>query len=344
MRRAMLAVLLCPCAAFAAERLTPVEPPALPAAAMPPQASASLPEATVQLDAKVSLEAHHAVPFQSGAPADAALPRAAATIEPKAAATAAAPSPFARMEKVVQLIKDVFSQAKPVLKPNSSVAEAKYGEFLDQQPGYWKAVSGPFAEERIKFGALEKIERKQYLRDEGDKIVEKLKERHGATELGYHYNLHGGQGIDYVRSGYIFAKRGDIGELNRIGGRPKDEVFFFRSSKYSLLDVLDASHPDIMFFPSRMGHVLIIFKKDAPELAAALESGAITGEHEIAMAFDTAKLKGVPYSTFIMPPVEVFKDLKKKLGLKKSLTRDEETLAVMRFIEAAGLDPEKYIP
>jgi hypothetical protein len=54
-------------------------------------------------------------------------------------------------------------------------------------------------------------------------------------------------------------------------------------------------------------------------------------------------MRGVPYSTFLAPPLEVFVRTPKKVGLKK-LSRDEETLATARFLEAAATAGGAYVP
>jgi hypothetical protein len=54
-------------------------------------------------------------------------------------------------------------------------------------------------------------------------------------------------------------------------------------------------------------------------------------------------MRGVPYSTFLAPPLEVFSGTAKKIGLRR-LSRDEETLATVRYLEAALTEGGAYVP
>ncbi len=52
---------------------------------------------------------------------------------------------------------------------------------------------------------------------------------------------------------------------------------------------------------------------------------------------------GVPYSAYLAPPVEVFSKTAKRVGMGK-LSWDEETLATVRYLEAAALEGAHYVP
>jgi hypothetical protein len=91
-----------------------------------------------------------------------------------------------------------------------------------------------------------------------------------------------------------------------------------------------------------MGSVLILFRRDSPALAKALQSGAAGHPTAISLDFDEASLAGISYSDFLVPPLDVFNGVAKKVGQRR-LSRDEETLAVLRYIEAAALDPESRV-
>jgi hypothetical protein len=91
-----------------------------------------------------------------------------------------------------------------------------------------------------------------------------------------------------------------------------------------------------------MGHALSVFAVDAPELETARADGRIANAGSISMDFHKG-MRGVPYSAFLAPPVEVFIGTAKKVGLKK-LSRDEETLATARFLEAAATAGGAYVP
>ena len=54
-------------------------------------------------------------------------------------------------------------------------------------------------------------------------------------------------------------------------------------------------------------------------------------------------MRGVPYSAYLAPPVEVFVGTAKKIGLKK-LSRDEETLVTLRYLEEVIRAGGPFIP
>src|SRR5581483_5545130 len=116
----------------------------------------------------------------------------------------------------------------------------------------------------------------------------------------------------------------------------------FQTAGHQPYDALDASNGEIMFLPSRMGSVLSVFALDAPELKAAMADGRISNFGSISMDFHKG-MRGVPYSAFLAPPVQVFVGTAKKLGLRR-LSRDEETLATVRFLEAALTSGGAYVP
>ena len=187
---------------------------------------------------------------------------------------------------------------------------------------------------------LSKTAFKEYVQNEAAAAFERVKAARGVANIGLHYNLHGGQRKDYVGQG-IRASQGDIA-LRYGGGDNNQKVYFFQTRDHHPYLALDASNGEILFFPSRMGHVLNFFDVDAPEILAAKAAGRITNHSSIYMAFHG--MRGVPYSAYLAPPIEVFNgSAKKALGLGR-LTRDEETLATVRYIEAALLSGGPYIP
>jgi hypothetical protein len=160
------------------------------------------------------------------------------------------------------------------------------------------------------------------------------------TNLGFHYNLHGGARDGYVGRG-INATMGDIALNYTIHGDRNYKVYFFQSEKFRLYDILNESNPAQLVFSSRMGSALNVFNLNAPELEAARADGRIKNYGNISMDFHG--MRGVPYSTYLAPPMEVFSGTAKKIGLKK-LSRDEETLATVRYLEAALTAGGAYIP
>lgn len=112
----------------------------------------------------------------------------------------------------------------------------------------------------------------------------------------------------YVRkeSAAAFARVRAARGIGDIGFQFGDRASrFFQTPEHSPYDALDAGDGNIPFLTSRRGSALSVFAVDRPEHAA-----------------------------FLAPPVRVFDATAKKLGLRR-LSRDEETLATVRFLEAA---------
>lgn len=246
-----------------------------------------------------------------GKPSAAANPAKAS--EPAAPAAAEAPRPW------WTAVKEFFS---PTPAPDAA----------------WDAVAAALGPELERLAALSKEERPRYLREVGDEIVARLKARHKTEEIGFHYNLHGGRPEQYVEAGGIRATMGDIALQYSMHGDRSYKVYFFRSSQHSLYELLSERHPNLV--SSRMGDVLMLFKVDG-FIKRSLESGVARNLGAISVDFDETKLPrmiGVPKEDFLGAPLSVFSGTAKRLGRK--LSRDEETLAVMRYIEAAlGSDP-----
>lgn len=214
-------------------------------------------------------------------------------------------------------------------------------EFFSPSPkpdAAWDAVVSSLGPELEKVRAMSKTERPEYLRAVGNAIVERLKARHKTSEIGFHYNLHGGRPEQYVEAGGIRATMGDIALQYSMHGDRSYKVYFFRSSHHGLYELLSERHPNLV--SSRMGDVLMLFKVDG-FIKHALETGVARNSGAISVDFDETKLPkmiGVPTSDFLGAPMVVFGDAAKRMG--RRLSRDEETLAVMRYIEAAlGSDP-----
>lgn len=146
---------------------------------------------------------------------------------------------------------------------------------------------------------------------------------------------------DYVGAG-IRASKGDIALRYSMNADANDKVYYFQTAQHDPYAALDAGNGEILFLPSRMGSTLSVFALDAPELTAAMADGRITRVGAISMDFHKG-MRGVPYSAFLAPPLTVFTGVAKKVGLKR-LTRDEETLATVRYLEAALTAGGAYVP
>lgn len=248
--------------------------------------------------------------------APAALPAPAAALSPATAPAAAdsgettGPDFSRRIRRFLNRLADPFGRAPPAeAAPSEPWAAAARDEIA-----------------RLRAEKKSKEEVRGYVRAQADEAVARIKAERGVANLGFHYNLHGGTPESYAEHG-IRASRGDIArrDLN-------EKVYFFQSARHPLFDVLDASDPKQLFFASRMGWTLVVFDLDAPELKAARADGRITNFGAISMDFHG--MSGVPPSAFLAPPLRVFTDVDRQIGLGR-LTRDEETLATVRYLEAA---------
>jgi hypothetical protein len=208
----------------------------------------------------------------------------------------------------------------------------------------WPEIQNSLQSEISNLRKLSKEDRAKYLEKEGEIILSKLKKKHHAEEIGFHYNLHGGNIEDYVDEGGIFISRGDI-QLQYGHGDPNYKIYMFRSSNVSLYKVLSEGNPQVMFGNGgRMGNVITIFPLDSPYFKKAIEEKGVLRSGSISFDFDEnwvakqemGKYKnpfvGIPATEFITPPATVFTETKKKVGMG-TLSRDDETLANMRYLE-----------
>ncbi|MDP3543501.1 MAG: hypothetical protein Q8T11_13610 [Elusimicrobiota bacterium] len=273
---------------------------------------------------------------------------AAATPDAPEGSPGAAASPVEQNQpsfktKILGMLKSManpFGGKKAEEAPPASEAERLDREFA--KIDLWGQVApGVRAEiEAARASKLSKAAFKDHVTKEADAAVERIKKARGVANIGFHFNLHGGRREDYVGTG-IRATMGDIAARYDMNADRNQKVYFFQSAQHGGYVPLDASNGEILFFPTRMGYALNLFDLDAPALAAARADGRIKNFGAISMDFHG--MRGVPYSAYLAPPVEVFIGTAKKIGLKK-LTRDEETLATIRFLEAAALAGGAYIP
>ena len=337
----------------------PVSAPAATLSASPGIASAPMPLAAAALTAPAPLPA--AAPAMAAAPARTAASFAPAAAVPSAApalgfspaasvpterseetaaetASAVAPAPAGRIRRFLAAIVNPFGGGK------AEAAPATEAERLDRAfaaKDVWSQIA-PAARseiERLRGEKKTKAEVKEYVRAEADAAVARILAARRMTNLGLHYNLHGGAREGYLNG--INATMGDIALNYTIHGDRNYKVYFFQTEKYRLYDILNESNPAQLVFPSRMGNNLSVFDLNAPPLVAARSDGRIKNFGQISMDFHG--MKGVPYSAFLAPPLEVFHGTAKRIGMKK-LTRDEETLATVRYLEAALLAGGAYVP
>jgi hypothetical protein len=213
---------------------------------------------------------------------------------------------------------------------------------LSGQVDLWPDLRPSVQSEIEQIRLMDKSARQKYLERVGDEVVGKLKQKYGNEEFGFHFNLHGGVLDEYVDRGGIMISRGDIA-LNYGGGDPNYKVYFFRSSNVSLYGLLSEGNPQL-YGGGRMGHVIMVFPYDSDYIRKGMKEKGILRPSSISLDFDENWVRnqeiskhtgtgiGIPATEFLAPPAEVFIGLRKKVGMG-GLSRDEETLATMRYLE-----------
>ncbi|HEX4047095.1 MAG TPA: hypothetical protein VH309_04650, partial [Elusimicrobiota bacterium] len=259
---------------------------------------------------------------------------------PEAAARPSS-SPSSRIGAVLRRLANPFGtrSAEPVRAPSEAARLDREFSKLD----LWSSV-GPAAKseiEGLRARKLAKAQTRAYVRREVNAAFARVMAARGTGNLGFHFNLHGGAREGYVGAG-IRASKGDIALRYSTNGDFNDKVYFFQTSAHDAYTALDASNGELLFFPSRMGYALSVFAVDAPELRAARADGRIDNLGSISMDFHKG-MRGVPYSAFLAPPSEVFVRTARKVGLKR-LSRDEETLATARYLEAVLRAGGAFVP
>ncbi len=231
--------------------------------------------------------------------------------------------------------------------PKARPAPANEAERLDREfmkLDLW-GQAAPRARAEIAAARAQRLSKaafKEYVQAETAAAFERIKAARGTSNIGFHYNLHGGQRDGYVGRG-LKAGVPDDGSRDVIHWQARPEqVYFFQTSHDGAYNAMDAHNPAMNPWPSRMGHVLNVFALDAPAIEDAKADGRIRNHTTNSMDFHG--MWGIPYSAYLAPPVHVFDgSAKKALGLGR-LTRDEENLATVRYLEAALLAGGDYVP
>ncbi|MDD5303689.1 MAG: hypothetical protein PHS14_11345 [Elusimicrobia bacterium] len=272
----------------------------------------------------------------------AATPDAPEANPEKAAAPAGKTQPSFKT-KILGMLKslaDPFGGKKAEEAPPASEAERLDREF--SKLDLWGRVA-PAVRAEIEKARAEKVSKdafQEYVRREADASIERIKAARGVANIGFHYNLHGGRREEYVGVG-IRATMGDIALRYTMNGDTNHKVYFFQSAEHGGFAPLDARHGESLFIKMRMGYALNLFDLDAPALRDARADGRIKNPGSISMDFHG--MKGVPYEAYLAPPVEIFRNTAKRVGMSK-LTWDEETLATIRYLEAAALAGGPFVP
>jgi hypothetical protein len=273
------------------------------------------------------------------------LSAASAPEAPKTAQAAAAPADQSQPSFKAKILGMLKSMANPFGTKEAEAPAANEAERLDRefaQIDLWGRVA-PAARaeiEGLRARKLAKDELKAYVRAEADAAIERIKAARGVTNIGFHYNLHGGRREEYVGVG-IRATMGDIALRYTMNGDTNHKVYFFQSAEHGGFTPLDSAHGESVFIKLRMGYVMNLFDLDAPALKEARADGRIKNFGAISMDFHG--MNGVPYEAYLAPPVEIFRNTAKRVGLRK-LSWDEETLATVRYLEAAATEGGAHVP
>lgn len=159
------------------------------------------------------------------------------------------------------------------------------------------------------------------------------------ADVGFHYNLNGGQAHEYLERGGIKASLGDIAansSMNIGRGTYNPLVYFFRLSESSPKQILDTKNLKNAFLRTRMGSTLIIFNTHHPKILSMANSGFISETESIYFEFDPelrsqGDYLGVPKQAFLSSPIRIFQNYKKYVGFK--LTWDEQTYISLFLIK-----------
>ncbi|MFH1829471.1 MAG: hypothetical protein ABH871_01675 [Pseudomonadota bacterium] len=208
--------------------------------------------------------------------------------------------------------------------------------------GAWKFVREHIDAELDHLRGYEsEADRHSYLNYVGNIILNRMMFSLGVHRLGFHYNLHGGCATDYLEKGGILATQGDIELKYTRLGDPAFKVYFFDSNNCGLFEILNERHASL--FGPRMGNVLVLFDLGSSYLMQAFAQRGASKRTATSIDFDpewikeqnNGKMVGIPASTFVMPPLTIFEGVKRAIGHTGWLSRDDETLTVMRYIEAS---------
>jgi hypothetical protein len=270
-------------------------------------------------------------PIPSLSPSAIAVPVADAAPTPERGKAAVAARVARSLRRnAAALLPAPYSRPDGLPEPSALDMDA-YRQFVAAD--HWSRIKEDFAEELERVRLMpDKDAVSAYVRTEADKVLARIKAERGTSNVGLHYNLHGGQPEEYVKAGGIRATMGDIALNYTMSGDRNYKVYFYQTEYFSLYDALNDRNPQPLI--PRMGSTLILFRRDAPEIDALEKSGAAARPSAISLDFDTERAKGIPASTFLAPPLDVFNGVGRKVGQKR-LSRDEETLAVLRYLESA---------
>lgn len=189
------------------------------------------------------------------------------------------------------------------------------------------------------FQAMGADQQKSFNLELAHKLEEVVFQKFKTRKIGFHFNLNGGKAIDYVEAGGIKANRGaDIGvQFGDRNAEVREQVYFFSTESMSIYEIINMNNMKSIFTKNdRMGDTVNIFDLDHAFFRRGIqEKGIEPGEifytfNERWMIKNKFGQIGVPYKTYLMPPLEIYNY--KNIGFEK-LSREEQNYLVLKQIE-----------
>ncbi|MBP9674467.1 MAG: hypothetical protein KBD63_05165 [Bacteriovoracaceae bacterium] len=231
-----------------------------------------------------------------------------------------------------------------ILIPSSahSLSEDHILKFLRQkkiEKEIWLEIKNEAKGLLTQFKYLTSKYKQDYLPAISQEINQIILNRFGTLNLALHYNLHGGDGLDYVKKGGILANRSHHCYSRDLCFSSDDQqVYFFRLIDNFLHQILHETNPyTAPFNYGRMGTNLIIFNLNHP----AFSDGRIKAEGNSSITFNEDWIKqnrengstvGIPLESFILYPIDIFKQKATKLTFLY-LSRTEVTFLNLIFLK-----------
>lgn len=233
--------------------------------------------------------------------------------------------------KDLKMVSASKLRANGILKKTNRIKNFVHQKLKEQE--YLKSLN------LDKFHGLSVDQQKLQNQKLAKKLEDLIFKKYQTRNIGFHFNLNGGLAIDYVSAGGIKANRGaDIGvQFGDRTAEVREQVYFFSMKNMSLYEIVNMDNMKSIFSKNdRMGDTVNIFNLDHVFFKRGIEAKVIE-PGEIYYTFDERWMRqnklgqiGIPYGTYLMPPLEVYKY--KNIGLSK-LSREVENFLVLKQIE-----------
>lgn len=217
----------------------------------------------------------------------------------------------------------------------------RYVEFAELSEKIWNQVRSSLHAELEPFRNLSRAQQERYLDKVGEELDRLIQQRFGINQIGIHYNLHGGNGFEYVDGGGILATHGnimlhiamsdrDFGAFSNITRNGNPTVFYYPSSALPFSRFIRRQENHSTRSQTGGTYVILFDVEAVRRSGRAMPTQSIDGS---AFSFDTrAGNVGIPVSNFIVPPLRIQTNIEGHLGLNRPLTREESHLATFRHL------------